>query len=125
MPDRIRVTRKQESIGRICELVGREERKMTFYLNDEPIRRADDVELDGVDVSDLKVWQDETFTTEVDTSGWTADMWRDVFGLIPIIRCRDCRFFSEDWRCLTWHQHTVEHGYCYRAERRPKDVQEH
>ena len=39
-----------------------------------------------------------------------------------LIRCKDCRFFSEDWRCLTWHQHTVEHGYCYRAERRPKDV---
>lgn len=44
---------------------------------------------------------------------------------VPVIRCKDCRFFSENWRCLTWHQFTVEHGYCYRAERRPKDVQEH
>lgn len=69
---------------------------MTFYLNDEPIGRADDVELEGVDISDLKVWKDETFTAEVDTSEWTADMWRDVFGFIPIIRCKVCKYYANE-----------------------------
>ena len=41
--------------------------------------------------------------------------------LKELIRCKDCRFFSDDWRCLTWHQFTVEHGWCFRAERRPKN----
>ena len=42
---------------------------MTFYCNGEPLGRVDDVELEGIDVSEAKVWKDETFTAEVDTSG--------------------------------------------------------
>ena len=38
-----------------------------------------------------------------------------------LIQCKDCRYFSPNWRCLTWHQFTVEHGWCYRAERRPRN----
>ncbi len=107
---------------------------MTFYCNGEPIARADDVELEGVDVSDAKVWKDETFTAEVDTSGWTADMWKDVFGLIPIIRCKNCKHFLEDyWEvvdgvplivaheiCDFWGNgsKTAEDGWCFMAERR-------
>lgn len=95
---------------------------MTFYLNDEPIRRADDVELEGVDISDLKVWKDETFTAEVDTSGWSKEHWRAIFGFIPIIRCKDCKHHGEQYGngycmkdgCYGWD----DEDYCSRAERK-------
>ena len=64
---------------------------MTFYCNGEPLGRGDDVELEGVDISGLKVWKDETFTAEVDTSGWSKEHWQAIFGFIPIIRCKDCK----------------------------------
>ena len=102
---------------------------MTFYCNGNPIGRVEDVELEGVDISDLKVWKDETFTTEVDTSGWTADMWKDVFGLIPIIRCRDCKYWTADDEERTMYcgeeilptvLACTGNGYCSFAERKEK-----
>ena len=68
---------------------------MTFYCNGEPIARADDVELEGFDIANAKVWKDETFTAEVDTSGWSKEQWYTLLGLIPIIRCKNCK--HADW----------------------------
>jgi len=38
-----------------------------------------------------------------------------------LIHCKDCRFFSENWRCLSWHQFSMPEWFCSRAERRLKD----
>lgn len=35
-----------------------------------------------------------------------------------LIRCKDCRFFLENWRCVTWHMFVRPDGYCFRAERK-------
>ncbi len=34
---------------------------------------------------------------------------------VPAIRCNDCRFFLENWRCVTWHMFVRPDGYCFRA----------
>ena len=67
---------------------------MKFYCNGKPIGRVDDVELEGFDIAHAKVWKDETFTEEVDTSGWSKEHWQAIFGLIPIIRCKDCIYYD-------------------------------
>ena len=35
------------------------------------------------------------------------------------IQCQDCRFFLDNWRCVTWHMFVRPDGYCFRAERKP------
>ena len=95
---------------------------MTFYCNGEPIARADDVELEGFDIANAKVWKDKTFTAEVDTSGWSKEHWQAILGLIPIIRCKDCKHHGEQYGngycmkdgCYGWD----DEDYCSRAERK-------
>jgi len=94
---------------------------MAFYL--EPIGSIDDIELDGVDISDVKVWKDETFTAEVDTSGWSKEHWQAIFGFIPIIRCKDCKFLrltGSVWKCQNRLVMMLcePNDYCSRAERK-------
>lgn len=89
------------------------------------MRRIDDIELEGVDISDVKVWKDETFTAEVDTSGWSKEHWQAIFGFIPIIRCKDCKHHGEQYGngycmkdgCYGWD----DEDYCSRAERKDND----
>lgn len=35
-----------------------------------------------------------------------------------LIRCKDCRNFLENWRCLKWSAFARPEGYCYKAERK-------
>ena len=103
---------------------------MTFYCNGEPIARVDDVELEGVDVSDLKVWKDETFTAEVDTSGWSKEQWYTILGVIPVILCKYCVHF-DGYYCHNKHwgdgygNYTPpikkEDGFCDWAERKENE----
>ena len=39
--------------------------------------------------------------------------------IVSVIRCKDCRFFLENWKCMTWHMFVRPDGYCFRAERKP------
>lgn len=36
-----------------------------------------------------------------------------------LIRCEDCRFFLDNWKCMTWHMFVRPDGYCFRAKRKP------
>ena len=38
--------------------------------------------------------------------------------LVKKIRCKDCRNFLENWRCLKWSAFARPEGYCYKAERK-------
>ena len=37
---------------------------------------------------------------------------------VPVILCKDCRLFGENWRCHAWHQFAMPEWFCSRAERR-------
>ena len=63
-----------------------------------------------------------------DKAHWEIIILRDriyaapAIDAVPVIHCKDCRWFKTNRRCIVWHESTVEHGYCYQAERRrPKD----
>lgn len=111
---------------------------MTFYCNGKPLGMVDDVELEdaeleGFDIAHAKVWKDETFTAEVDTSGWSKEHWQAIFGLIPIIRCKNCLNWMPGYitdqddfippKCGKYQQ-MVGHSsddYCSLAERKDND----
>jgi hypothetical protein len=38
---------------------------------------------------------------------------------VPAIRCENCQFFLENWKCMTWHMFVRPDGHCFRAKRKP------
>lgn len=46
------------------------------------------------------------------------DLINEVPSAVELIQCKDCHYFNTNWRCVVWHQFTVEHGHCYLAERK-------
>lgn len=48
-----------------------------------------------------------------------VDEWSEFIVNMPekILRCKDCRYFGENWRCNTWHQFSVPEWHCSRGEK--------
>lgn len=88
----------------------------------------------GYDISDMKVYEDETLTIEMDTSNWTLEQWVAITGGVPIIRCKNCKHFElNHWEsvsgiplivaheiCTKWGDgcKTDSDGYCFMGERK-------
>jgi len=45
----------------------------------------------GYDISEMKLYEDNTMTVEIDTSDWTLEQWAAILGGVPIVRCKDCK----------------------------------
>lgn len=92
-------------------------------------------ELDlGYDISQMKVFDDETLTVEMNTSNWTKEQWTALLGGVPIIRCKNCKYFELNHLenvsgiplivaheiCTRWGNgcKTDSDGYCFMAERK-------
>lgn len=98
--------------------------------------RRDELDL-GYDISQMKAFEDETLTVEVDTSNWTTEQWAAILGGVPIIRCKDCKHFELDHFenvsgvplivgheiCTKWGGgcKTDTNGYCFMAKRKEEE----
>ena len=41
---------------------------------------------------------------------------------VPVIRCKDCKHFEDDKRCMNWGSLATSDGYCSYAERRTDET---
>lgn len=48
----------------------------------------------GYDISNMTAWEDAEMTIPVDTSKWTREEWEKIIGGIPIVRCKDCKYYA-------------------------------
>lgn len=86
----------------------------------------------GCDIKDMKLFQDKEMTIEF-TGKITNEQWHQILGGIPIIRCKDCKYFELDHFdiveevplisheiCTKWGKgcKTSQDGYCFMAERK-------
>lgn len=77
----------------------------------------------GYDISDMKIYADDTMTVEVDTSDWTPEQWATILGGVPIVRCKDCKWHKPKYpgerpTCLIYLGDWHDDDYCSRAERK-------
>lgn len=49
----------------------------------------------GYDISEMKIYEDDTMTVEIDTSNWTLEQWATILGGVPIVRCKDCIHYDK------------------------------
>lgn len=45
----------------------------------------------GIDVADVRAWEDETMTIEVPIDEIPEDVLKEILGGTPIVRCRNCK----------------------------------
>ena len=82
----------------------------------------------GYDISDMKIYEDDTMTVEIDTSDWTLEQWATILGGVPIVRCKDCKyqevstfFGRKSYGCelAEGYSHVcLDDDFCSRAERK-------
>lgn len=73
----------------------------------------------GYDTEGMRIFSDETLETEVPLSEIPKEAIEQILGGVLITRCKNCSFFRENWKCVTWHMFVRPDGYCFRAERKP------
>ena len=84
----------------------------------------------GYDISEMKLYEDNTMTVEIDTSDWTLEQWAAILGGVPIVRCKDCKHsatgnYFKGIMCGKYRNErgmlfisVEENDYCSRAERK-------
>ena len=79
-------------------------------------------------VCDLCTWdEDERKHYCAVNSDWVYPYGESINIDCPIndlIQCKDCRFFRENWKCVTWHMFVKPSGFCYRAEANTEEPEE-
>ena len=85
----------------------------------------------GYDIGNAKVYTDEELTLEFDASHLTREDWERILGGIPIVRCKDCKYYTYYHECTCDHWDTDpgceypsvnESDYCSYGERRTDEA---
>ena len=75
----------------------------------------------GHDISQLHAFKDAEMTIEIPIESISKEALEKILGYIPIVRCRNCKHFSEkSLMCKKWSKfgtvRTIPSGFCHKGE---------
>lgn len=72
----------------------------------------------GFDIGDAHFFADEEMTIELPTRAFSKEQIAQIMGGVPIIRCKDCKYFYKEERYCVLGTVAISDGYCYLGERK-------
>ena len=77
----------------------------------------------GYDIANIHLYEDETMTMEVDISKLSREDIEKVLGGVPIVRCRDCKWWEHGGWYSGWCKQyqgsvTKSEEFCARGKRK-------